>query len=206
MGWMSNWDYAQVVPTETWRSAMTVARELKLFLVADSYQITSYPVDELNNYIVKKSEIESVVVDSEFEFDKSDMSNWSSSSLEMTLTNAKDKQVKFVLENESGEQLVFGLNFKEHQMYIERSQSGDLSFSEKFADSMTTAKIQNSNDDQNLMILLDKTSIEIFLNKGETVMTEIFFPSSPYSKLSLNAPNGSIGIENLKISEVNTNE
>src|SRR6056297_1630394 len=30
MGWMSNWQYANEVPTETWRSAMTIARELKL--------------------------------------------------------------------------------------------------------------------------------------------------------------------------------
>jgi fructan beta-fructosidase len=30
IGWMSNWNYANVVPTEKWRSAMTVPRELSL--------------------------------------------------------------------------------------------------------------------------------------------------------------------------------
>ena len=30
IGWMSNWDYAQEVPTFTWRSAMTIAREIGL--------------------------------------------------------------------------------------------------------------------------------------------------------------------------------
>ena len=30
LGWMSNWDYAVKVPTDPWRSAMTVPRELSL--------------------------------------------------------------------------------------------------------------------------------------------------------------------------------
>ncbi len=30
LGWMSNWNYATVVPTTTWRSAMTIPRELSL--------------------------------------------------------------------------------------------------------------------------------------------------------------------------------
>jgi sucrose-6-phosphate hydrolase SacC (GH32 family) len=30
IGWMSNWKYANIVPTERWRSAMTIARELGL--------------------------------------------------------------------------------------------------------------------------------------------------------------------------------
>lgn len=30
MGWMSNWLYAQEVPTEKWRSSMTIPRDLIL--------------------------------------------------------------------------------------------------------------------------------------------------------------------------------
>jgi levanase/fructan beta-fructosidase len=32
---------------------------------------------------------------------------------------------------------------------------------------------------------LDKTSIELFYDNGETVMTEIFFPLKPFETLSL---------------------
>ena len=39
LGWMSNWLYAEKVPTETWRSSMTVARELKLIKEDDKYLI-----------------------------------------------------------------------------------------------------------------------------------------------------------------------
>jgi len=47
MGWMSNWDYAQVVPTENWRSAMTLARNLVLKKTYLGYQLFSEPVKEL---------------------------------------------------------------------------------------------------------------------------------------------------------------
>lgn len=53
IGWMSNWDYARDVPTETWRSAMTIPRELKLNKIANKYILTSKPVTEFSNYISK---------------------------------------------------------------------------------------------------------------------------------------------------------
>jgi fructan beta-fructosidase len=47
LGWMSNWLYATVVPTETWRSAMTIPRELKIIKANNTLRIVSTPVREL---------------------------------------------------------------------------------------------------------------------------------------------------------------
>ena len=47
IGWMSNWDYAQVVPTEKWRSAMTIPRELILKNTTNGFRLFSKPVEEL---------------------------------------------------------------------------------------------------------------------------------------------------------------
>jgi levanase/fructan beta-fructosidase len=40
-------------------------------------------------------------------------------------------------------------------------------------------------DELSLEFVLDKTSIELFYDNGETVMTEIFFPLKPFETLSL---------------------
>src|SRR5690606_30793996 len=40
MGWMSNWEYANQVPTETWRSATTFPRELDLKNIDGKWHIT----------------------------------------------------------------------------------------------------------------------------------------------------------------------
>jgi levanase/fructan beta-fructosidase len=47
-----NWDYANVVPTQTWRGANTVVRELELVKDNQGYKINTIPVKNLDNYIV----------------------------------------------------------------------------------------------------------------------------------------------------------
>src|ERR1700744_383030 len=49
LGWMSNWAYAEAVPTKLWRSAMTVPRELKLVKVDTGYFVAAEPVKELGS-------------------------------------------------------------------------------------------------------------------------------------------------------------
>jgi len=50
IGWMSNWMYANQVPTETWRSACTIPRELRLVKLGAGYKLASMPVHELSKY------------------------------------------------------------------------------------------------------------------------------------------------------------
>ncbi|MEJ2585806.1 MAG: glycoside hydrolase family 32 protein, partial [Robiginitalea sp.] len=47
IGWMSNWQYAQEVPTDTWRSAMTLPRVLSLKKGEVRYSLSSSPVEAL---------------------------------------------------------------------------------------------------------------------------------------------------------------
>ena len=49
IGWMSNWDYAQVVPTKLWRSTMTIPRKLSLTKSGNIWKIKSWPTKEMNN-------------------------------------------------------------------------------------------------------------------------------------------------------------
>jgi sucrose-6-phosphate hydrolase SacC (GH32 family) len=41
-----------------------------------------------------------------------------------------------------------------------------------------------------LQLLFDATSVEVFADHGLTVMTELFFPTSPLTKLTLKVANG----------------
>ena len=62
IGWMSNWDYAQVVPTERWRNAMTIPRELYLVLNANHYEVFCKPIGELDELRKDSFEIEPSVI------------------------------------------------------------------------------------------------------------------------------------------------
>ncbi|HMH23904.1 MAG TPA: glycoside hydrolase family 32 protein [Puia sp.] len=48
LGWMSNWEYANQVPTATWRNAMTIPRELQLQRLSDGIYLSSRPVKEFS--------------------------------------------------------------------------------------------------------------------------------------------------------------
>ena len=57
LGWMSNWQYAQEVPTKKWRSAMTLPRELKLTKYDDTYEVISIPVKEIESLVSESENI-----------------------------------------------------------------------------------------------------------------------------------------------------
>ena len=204
MGWMSNWLYGQEVPTETWRSAMTVARELKLRKVGDTYRIYSLPVEELDGYISKT--IDKVFIDVE---------NTATivTSAELDLTKAyikyefalsQNENYEFSLSNQKGDTLKFGFDKPKNQFYIDRKKSGITSFSDDFANKVSTAPRTSKSDTISVQIVLDKTSIELFFDKGETVMTEIFFPNAPFDSFSAHA-DINFKIENVEINQLKFN-
>ena len=57
---MSNWLYANVVPTVKWRNAMTIPRELKLKHVDNDMFVTSEPVAELSKIELKPTTFQDV--------------------------------------------------------------------------------------------------------------------------------------------------
>ena len=81
--------------------------------------------------------------------------------------------------------MLFGYDHRQKQFFIDRSKSGVVDFSEDFSDKPSLAPRFGMNDELRLEFVLDKTSIELFYDEGETAMTEIFFPHKPYETLSL---------------------
>src|ERR1019366_7584394 len=60
IGWMSNWTYANLVPTESFRNAMTITRDLTLKHVNDNIFVASKPVSQLSSIRKKSIIIENI--------------------------------------------------------------------------------------------------------------------------------------------------
>ncbi|MCL6220675.1 glycoside hydrolase family 32 protein [Zunongwangia pacifica] len=184
MGWMSNWLYAQEVPTETWRSAMTIARKLTLIKEDDNYIITSTPVKELQKYVGETitkwkltNENHAIIDTNELDLTKAQVS---------FLIPKLTKDVHLSLSNDNGDRLKFGFKKAENQFYIDRSESGITDFGKEFASTISTGRRISTSDSLKVNLILDNMSIEIFYDDGKTVMTEIFFPKQPYTSLKVN--------------------
>lgn len=207
IGWMSNWDYAMVVPTNSWRSSMTVARELQLNQIDNNYRLASVPVKELNKYKKTITDTANVKFKGEYSIYEGAKDVLSKSVIEIELRNLDVEKYNFRLSNENGDKLDFGIDNINSNFYIDRTNTGRKDFSEKFANTISRASFKSPQDGTTIEVVLDKTSIEIFYNKGETVMTEIFFPNSPFQTLMLSVTNDSdVILHNLKISALEFND
>lgn len=204
IGWMSNWEYANKVPTKAWRSSMTIPRELKLINNDGHYRITSMPVQELDKYIsktIKKDQInisknKVIIDDSSVDMSKLD--------IRFTISEMdKEDNYDFVLSNKENNTLHFGINKKEKVFYIDRKNATRYSFSEEFAKKISTAPITTDFNSIQVRLIIDKTSIEIFYDNGKTVMTELFFFDSPVESFSAVKSNSNFKLKNLIINQIN---
>jgi fructan beta-fructosidase len=169
IGWMSNWDYAQVVPTQTWRSATTLPREISLFDVDGTLLLKSTPARELEKlrkttYSISKTE-----------------SLLPSSAVEILADVTSDEAFSLTLSNELEEEITIS---KEMGLVtVDRRKAGKINFSRDFAAAHSAPMSWKA---ESLRIFLDASSIEVFVNEGELVLTSILFPSSPWKKVTLN--------------------
>ena len=185
LGWMSNWEYATKVPTTIWRSAMTTARELKLTKTKTGYRLLSLPDQNWASFSVNQFIQPSRKISKRENLLPKGTVNLSKAELTFELHKLKSESYSFILSNDIGEELSFGLDFSKNQYFIDRKNTGNVSFSETFASKPSIAPRFETLDKMTLTALFDKTSVELFFDNGKTVMTELFFPNAPFNQLDL---------------------
>lgn len=203
IGWMSNWQYANEVPTEQWRSSMTLPRSLRLKEEGDTYRIFSSPVEELEQYISASNEPREIMVEEKTSIAGEDV-NLSKAVISFEISNLQEQRYEFILGNESGDELIFGYSHGENEFFLNRGNAGVTGFNDVFGSKVSTAPRLSESRSLKVKVVLDKTSIEIFFDNGQTVMTEIFFPNEPFETFSADAEQN-FTIENLQINQLNFN-
>lgn len=196
MGWMSNWQYANQVPTHPWRSTNTVARELGLKTVEKEIYLTSVPVKELAVLNTTSFSQKSIQVKGETNLTPKAKNATGLFRLDLSMGVPADFSI--VLSNKAGNELVVGYDKAANQYFIDRSKSGKIDFEKGFGQKHTAPRLSVDHS-MDLTLIADAASVELFADKGLTVMTDIFFPDSPMTDLHIKSVSG-IKIENLKYS------
>jgi fructan beta-fructosidase len=168
IGWMSNWNYGQVVPTSPWRSAMTLPRSIHLTGSNGDYNLISKPIDEIERLHTNSVELEGNEVEIENELAEFEL-------------NPQSNQFQIEFSNSLGEKLL--IKSDGQNLELDRSKSGKVNFSDGFGNLLETP-LRNLKIDH-LRIFLDRSSVELFINDGELVKTVIIFPQEPYNILKL---------------------
>ncbi|MDQ4141237.1 MAG: glycoside hydrolase family 32 protein [Bacteroidota bacterium] len=184
LGWMSNWDYAKVVPTENWRSAMTIARELTLQTTPAGIRLASTPVKELQQLRQETKTIKPQEITSTLDLSKEYGLNSSLTELNLNLDVAKSSELMLKFSNSKGEYVNVGYSVPEKQLYIDRTHSGKINFEPRFA-KKHVAPLPLQDGKLKLHLFLDVASVEVFANNGQLVMTGIFFPNENFTKVEI---------------------
>ncbi|MEK6547579.1 MAG: GH32 C-terminal domain-containing protein, partial [Bacteroidota bacterium] len=177
MGWMSNWDYATVVPTASWRSANTLARDLTLKNIAGKYILASMPVAAVSDYAMKAQTI------------KSNKRIQLPTALQRLSGKLPVQDFSITLSNTKGEKVIIGFEAASNRYFVDRDASGDLGFSNKFAGKTYAPRLSKS-DSIDFTLITDVASAEFFADGGLSVLTTIYFPSWPFKNLKISAAKG----------------
>jgi levanase/fructan beta-fructosidase len=168
MAWMSNWQYANQVPTKQFRSANSIPRDLGLFRYGEETYVSAVPSKEMLNMrgatLKKPSEACEIVID------------------------LKDKAT-VTLSNSKGEKVTMNYDAAKRTFSMDRTKSGDTGFSESFpcvTEAPTYGTIKQ------LRLFIDRCSIEAFDSEGKMSMTNLVFPSEPYNNIKVSGGKATI--------------
>ena len=185
LGWMSNWLYADRVPTDTWRSAMTVPRELSVEKVGEKYFVRSMPVQELSVLAGQTRSLQNINA-TNYELTAKAGLQTGPATIRLRADQREDFTV--TLSNSLGQKLVIGYEKATNQYFVDRTASGKVGFEKGFAARHTAPRI-SVRENIDLTLLLDNSSVEVFADEGLSVMTAIFFPDQLLSNITIQASN-----------------
>ena len=197
LAWMSNWQYANDVPTRQYRSANSVPRDLSLYTSEGETYVKVTPSPELLKLRDKGSKKRAFKVDRTYNLDKLLNDNSGTYEIEMTIKNKDADVIGFQLFNSKGEEVEMYYNLAEKTFTMDRIKSGEVSFSKDFP-AVTVAPVEGGNE-MKLRLFVDKSSIEAFGNDGRFAMTNLVFPSEPYNRISFYAKGGSCNVTSFTV-------
>jgi fructan beta-fructosidase len=197
LGWMSNWQYANNVPTRQYRSANTLARDLTLYREGQELYLKSTPSVEVKKARGKKVSIPSFRISEKHEIVNLFEEKQGAYEVEILIQNAGASKIAFCLLNDKGEKVSMYYDLNRKQFVMDRSESGTVDFSKDFP--AVTVAPANVDKELTLRLFVDRSSIEAFGEDGKFVMTNLVFPSQPYVKMCFEADKNGYAVKTLNV-------
>ncbi|RFB11006.1 glycoside hydrolase family 32 protein [Bacillus sp. HNG] len=195
LGWMSNWRYANQVPTDGWRSQMTLPRELTLLETNGKFEVVQKVVRELDKYLTKKEEINNVTLDAEstksFEVDADYVD------INLTFENIDADKLGLTIHHTRTQYTTVSIDTKDNVLLLDREHSGEVDFSENFSKPQMLGLKRT--DGAQLRIVVDSSSIELFINEGEQALTSLVYPDKACERVSVFTMGGKANVIKGKI-------
>jgi fructan beta-fructosidase len=181
ISWFSNWKYANAEPTVLWRGAQSIPRSLMLRRYSDGLRLVQRPVRELETLRRERLRLARASIAEANTKIRETGTKGEVYEFEAEL-QGQGRDVGFRVRKNKDVETLIGFDLAHSEVYVDRTRSGEVSFSKDFP-GRHSAKIERGASVK-LHVFVDRSSIEVFVNDGERVLSERIYP-----------PAGSDGIE-----------
>ena len=187
MGWMSNWLYANEEPTSPWRGVQSVPRQLALRRLPEGLRLVQSPVAELRSL---RTSPQARVVTAAAELPPS-------AEIELELVRGDWKEAGLRLMNTAGDEVMVGVSASPLELFVDRRRSQATPFHEAYP-GRHAGPLRWRGDRVSVRVLFDRTTLEVFANDGETVISDRVFSTQPLTRLEVVGSAGSARLFELR--------
>jgi fructan beta-fructosidase len=188
LGWMSNWQYANVIPSTTWRGMFSLPRELALVQTLDGIRLVQQPIPE----IVKLRSGHRHWQDETILPGENLLAGLQGESYEIVAVFQVDHHVEnvgFRVRVGHGEETVIAYNPRNQKVFLDRTRSGQSDFHPGFSGIHST-ELAFVDGQLKFHIFVDHSSVEVFFNDGLVTFSDSIFPSSENRAIELFSQGG----------------
>ncbi len=202
IGWINSWNYANDIPTNPWKGAMSLPRKLSVKKINEEWILLQQPLESLQS--LRSSEVfemKNVIVENEKILEVKS----TQCEMEISWKPAPNSTSGIMLAMGEGKAVTVGYNAKKNKLFIDRTATGDVSFSSAYSQlSRYATKVFLDNGILHLHIYFDNSIIEVFANDGEAAMTMQIFPGALNNKIALFSNDDKNTFEKVKIWDMKT--
>jgi levanase len=205
LAWMNNWAYAHSTPTlqEGFNGLDSIVREIELKQDdSNQYYLASKPIKAVNQLATSIDSFNQIEVNGSKTLNvKGDVFQLET---QITWSELKNAGIRLRESSDKANHIDIGVFIESpHQQYsyVNRAKTGHPDKSNQYVESKTP--IENSKHQVHLKILVDKSSIEVFVNDGRITHSHLIFPRAEDQGISLFSEGGTAIFNNIKIKHLN---
>lgn len=203
IGWMNNWHYAgQRVPTDDsdgYNGQMSVVRELQLSRQSGGYYtLLSQPVAELQNHVQRSLTLGDITTSNSGGVDLP--YNGSTYELELDIAWNQLNNVGLSIGKSSDGSRHVNVGVYQGSVYVDRGSAGQSGYSLN-GYNQSNAPIDPGARSVHLKILVDRQSVEVFVNAGYTILSNVIFFDSGDTGIAVYADGGTATFSNISVKE-----
>lgn len=201
IGWMMNWEYANEDPSEVWRGAMSLPRTLSLRKFPEGIRLIQQPFVSTRIARKPKQQLSGEGVESVNSFLPRLIANAETVDIDVEFEIGPATEFGLKLRKGDNEETVVGYDVKKQELFIDRTRSGRVDFKSSFA-GRHTAPLKPRGKRVHFDLFLDRSSIEVFGNDGEVVLTDRIYPRPQSRGIELYEIGGKVNVLGFSIERI----